>query len=297
MDNNIKLALLGGDNRQIYLARELAERGFETAVWGLNDDARVGDAVKCRDWKSAMAAASAVILPLPITLDGYTLNSENEEKLKLNSILDFADIPIFGGRLSESFLNAANVRKKRVIDYFETETLQIRNAVPTAEGAISIAMQHLDKTIMGCHAAVLGYGRIGQMLSGLLLRMGADVTVVARNRLQLAGARNFGAKTLLLDSSFELSGLMPLCKKGAFDVIFNTIPARIINDEVLSHMPRDILLIDLSSVPGGIDFGIAKEKGIKAIWALSLPGKYAPESAGSIICDTLIEHFEREGII
>jgi dipicolinate synthase subunit A len=62
-------------------------------------------------------------------------------------------------------------------------------------------------------------------------------------------------------------------------------------------MPPDILLIDLSSVPGGIDFAYAKDKGMRAIWALSLPGKYAPETAGSIICDTLMEYFEREGII
>ena len=93
-------------------------------------------------------SASAVILPLPVTFDGINLNSESEDKIKLNTILDFCDVPIFGGKIEESFLHIAESRKKRVIDYFESETLQIRNAVPTAEGAISIAMQHLDKTIM-----------------------------------------------------------------------------------------------------------------------------------------------------
>ncbi|MBR4033426.1 MAG: dipicolinate synthase subunit DpsA, partial [Clostridia bacterium] len=63
------------------------------------------------------------------------------------------------------------------------------------------------------------------------------------------------------------------------------------------EMPRSVVLIDLSSVPGGVDFGVAKEMGIKAIWALSLPGKYAPESAGRIIGDTLLEYFEGEGLI
>ncbi len=296
MNKNIKLAILGGDARQRYLARELAERGFETAVWGIGGEARIGGAVKCRDPKSALASASAVILPLPATLDGATLNSENEEKLKLNTILDYCDVPIFGGKFNESFLLAAEVRKRRVIDYFDSETLQIRNAVPTAEGAVFIAMQHLDKTVMGCRAAVIGYGRIGQMLAGLLLRMGANVTVAARNRLQLASAQNFGAKTVRIDSTLPSGGLSPLCKNGAFDVVFNTVPARLFDADVLSLMPPDILLIDLSSVPGGIDFGAAKERGIRAVWALSLPGKYAPESAGTIICDTLMEYFEREGI-
>ena len=297
MDKNIKLAILGGDARQRYLASELAERGYETAVWGLGSDAHIGRAVKCRDPRSAITSASAVILPLPITLDGVTLNAETEEKPKLNAILDYCEAPIFGGKMQENFIDAAEARKRRVIDYFESETMQIRNAVPTAEGAISIAMQHLDKTIMGARAAVVGYGRIGQMLAGLLLRMGADVTVAARNRLQLASARNFGARILHIDSELPHSGLLPLCVSGEFDVVFNTVPARLFDAELLSLMPRKMILIDLSSVPGGVDFGAAKELGIKAVWALSLPGKYAPETAGSIICDTLIELFEREGII
>ncbi len=297
MNKNIKLAILGGDARQRYLARDLAERGFEAAVWGLGGESKIGGAVKCRDPRSALMSASAVILPLPVTFDGINLNSESDDKIKLNTILDFCDVPIFGGKIEENFLHIAESRKKRVIDYFESETLQIRNAVPTAEGAISIAMQHLDKTIMNCRAAVVGYGRIGQMLTGLLLRMGADVTVVARNRLQLASAKNFGAKTLHLDALIPSGGLLPICEKDSFDVIFNTVPARLFNSQVLSLMPSDILLIDLSSVPGGIDFAYAKDKGIRAIWALSLPGKYAPETAGSIICDTLMEYFEREGII
>ena len=297
MEKNIKLAILGGDARQRYLAAFLAERGFETAVWGLGKDTPIGGAVKCRDPKSALCSAKAVILPLPVTLDGSTLNSENEENIKLNSLLDCCDVPIFGGKFPESFIDAAEIRKKRVIDYFESETMQIRNAVPTAEGAISIAMQHLDKTIMGSRAVVVGYGRIGQMLAGLLLRMGADVTVAARNRLQLASARNFGAKILRIDPLLPHSGLLPLCEEGEFDVVFNTVPARLFDQDLLSLMPRKILLIDLSSVPGGIDFGAAKDIGIKAVWALSLPGKYAPETAGSIICDTLMEYFEREGIL
>lgn len=297
MDKNIKLAILGGDARQRYLARELASRGYETAVWGLGGDADIGDAVNCRNPQSAIDSAKAVILPLPVSFDGVTLNTENDEKLKLNTILDYSAVPVFGGKPGESFLRAAEVRKRRVIDYFDSETMQIRNAVPTAEGAISIAMQYLSRTIMGCRAAVIGYGRIGQMLAGLLLRMGADVTVAARNRLQLASAENFGARTLRIDHQMKSHGLLPICERNAFDVIFNTAPARLFDAELLSFMPKNVLLIDLSSVPGGIDFNAAKECGIKAVWALSLPGKYAPESAGAIICDTLTECFEREGIV
>ena len=46
-------------------------------------------------------------------------------------------------------------------------------------------------------------------------------------------------------------------------------------------------MIDLASKPGGIDFDAARELGVNTIWALSLPGKVAPISAGQIICDTI----------
>lgn len=298
MDKNIKLALLGGDARQCYLARELAERGFETAVWGLDKALNVGDAVKCRDAQGAIASASAVILPLPASLDGISVNcgDADVDKLKLISLLDYCNVPIFGGRLGESFRLSASARKKRVVDYFESETLQIKNATPTAEGAIYLAMQNMKKTLFGSRAAVVGYGRIGRMLACLLEKMGASVTVAARNIRQLAEASSFGNDTVRISSSYALGGLGPLCDEGAFDVIFNTVPARLFDKEVIEMLQKDILLIDLASVPGGVDFAAAKEWGINAIWALSLPGKYAPESAGKIIADTLDELFESEGI-
>lgn len=299
MEKNIKLALLGGDARQGYLASFLAERGYETAVWGLGD-LDIGDAVRCRDIACAITDASAVILPLPASADGVHVNcpyGADEEKIKLSRLFDMTNSPIFGGKFEETFIKAARLKNRRIIDYFESESLQIRNASPTAEGAVSIAMQHLKKTIRGCRAAVVGYGRIGQMLAHLLEKMGASVTVAARNYRQLAQASSFGCDTVRLSSELELGGLAPICEKGRFDVIFNTVPARLFDSTILAQMPRSVILIDLSSVPGGVDFCAAKEMGIKAIWALSLPGKYAPESAGRIIGDTLLEYFEGEGLI
>ena len=291
MNKNIKLALLGGDARQGCLARFLADHGFETAAWGMSDSGCIGGAVRCRDPVSAMASAAAVILPLPATLDGVTLNSENEERIKLNKILEYADVPFFGGKLSESFRLAASARKRKVIDYFETESLQIKNALPTAEGAISIAMQNLKRTLVGARAAVIGYGRIGKTLADLLLRLGARVTVAARNEQQLAYAQIAGAKTVRIGSDSSSLKL-----PDEYDVIFNTVPAGLFDAAQIGKLPENTLLIDLASPPGGVDFAAAKEAGIRAIWALSLPGRYAPEDAGRIIGETLLELFEREGI-
>ncbi|MGM9936476.1 MAG: dipicolinate synthase subunit DpsA, partial [Candidatus Ornithomonoglobus sp.] len=68
---------------------------------------------------------------------------------------------------------------------------------------------------------------------------------------------------------------------------FNTVPALILTGEVLEKVRQDTLIIDLASKPGGIDFDAAAELGLRVIWALSLPGRVAPVTAGIIIKDTI----------
>ena len=80
-----------------------------------------------------------------------------------------------------------------------------------------------------------------------------------------------------------------------FDIIFNTIPSLILDDEILAKVKKDALIIDLASKPGGIDFDAAKSYGLKVIWALSLPGKIAPVSSGAIIKDTIMNIIKELG--
>ena len=47
------------------------------------------------------------------------------------------------------------------------------------------------------------------------------------------------------------------------------------------------MIIDLASNPGGVDNEAAKERGIKSIWALALPGKVSPSTTADIIKDTI----------
>lgn len=161
----------------------------------------------------------------------------------------------------------------------------IANAVPTAEGAIQIAMEELATTIFGLKVLVVGYGRISKVLSRLLRSMGARVTVSARKFSDLAWIEADGftpAHTNDLGEAMEGSQL-----------IINTVPAAVLNEELLTKVQKGCLLIDLASKPGGIDFSTASRLGLKAIWALSLPGKVAPITAGKIIFDTM-QNIERE---
>lgn len=299
MYENIKIGLLGGDLRQLALARRLSTIGFETAVWGLGVcTADIGSAVRCASWKDAIRGSTAAVLPLPASVDGVLLNCPlaPEAELRLTHIID--EVPdgalLLGGKFDSSIKQLAHKKHVPIIDYYECEELQIKNALPTAEGALAIAMNELPITIFGCKAAITGYGRIGKALAKVLCALGAKVTVIARNIEELAWAEINGCTPMRLETKNNLS---TLCNLERQDVIFNTVPYKIFDRSVLERLSKDVLIIDLATSPGGIDSIAAKELGHKVIWALSLPGKVAPFTAGNIIGDCIMEILAREGVI
>lgn len=164
----------------------------------------------------------------------------------------------------------------------------IHNAVPTAEGAIEIAITETPFTIHGSKSLVLGYGKIGKILSKDLYALGAQTYVEARKYADLAMIEGHGYEPLPLDNLKD--------HIHEFDIIFNTIPSLILDDEILTKVKKDALIIDLASKPGGIDFDAAKAYGLKVIWALSLPGKIAPVSSGAIIKDTIMNIIKELGV-
>jgi len=80
------------------------------------------------------------------------------------------------------------------------------------------------------------------------------------------------------------------------DIVFNTVPAMVLDRDLLFKLNKEALIIDLASKPGGVDFLAAEELGIKTIHALGLPGKTAPVSAARIIKDTIYNILEERGI-
>ena len=69
----------------------------------------------------------------------------------------------------------------------------------------------------------------------------------------------------------------------------------IFDKDMLGRFNSKTLFIDLASKPGGIDFDAALEHGIKAIWALGLPGKTAPVTSGEIIAETVRSALSERG--
>ena len=144
-----------------------------------------------------------------------------------------------------------------------------------------IAMENTERTLYGSRCLVLGYGRIGKVLSERLADMGAEVTVCTRNEKDVALAAVMGHKAVKLD---YISG----CLQGS-EIIFNTIPKKVVTGDMLGEISKSALIIDLASKPYGIDMTAAEVLGRKVIVASGLPGKFTPESSGAILKDVIMK--------
>ena len=294
-----KLALLGGDLRQYTAAVILSRGAWDSYMWGLDKSGRGEDGVHfCQRWEEAVEGAFGVVLPLPVSTDGVLLNcpfDSSATHLRLSELLGKIEsgCVIVGGKIPTAFAANAEGQGIRVYDYFESEEFQIHNAYTTAEAAISIAMNRLDKNLKGAKVAITGYGRIAKHLVRLLLGLGAEVTVAARKESDLAWAYSSGCSVLRIGSGAKSHGLSTLCQ--GYDVIYNTVPHWLFDRDFLSKMSPSTFLIDLASVPGGVDVCAAKELCSNVLWATSLPGKYAPHSAGELIA-SCVERILREEV-
>lgn len=278
--------VVGGDLRQAALARLLREDGHGVHAYALER----AEGVTCEATLAETRRADCVILPLPAAGEGGNLNAPLSDWVSpLSEILDALrpGCLVCAGMVRPELRELAAERNLALADYFAREELAVLNAVPTAEGAIQIALKELPITLHSARALILGFGRVGQALAPRLQSLGSRVTVAARRYEQRALAQSMGLYTE------RVTGLAPwLC---AYDLVINTIPAPVLGVEELSALKEGVLVIDLASRPGGVDHRSAEALGVKVIWALSLPGKVAPVTAGGYIRDAVYHIMEEQG--
>ena len=282
-------AVVGGDLRSVYLAGALAAEGWRVITAGFDSAELPACVTACTNPSQAIALADCVILPLPVSTDGVHVNAPfSRVPILLGSVVQAVSEQqcLLGGQIGEGLRRDLSLRGLAAADYFEREELAVLNAVPTAEGAVQLAMEELPITLSGARCLITGYGRIGRVLARLLRGFDAEVTVAARRCSDRAWAQAQGC------AAVDMTALV----KKRYDVIFNTVPYKLFTREVLETLDKSTLLIDLASRPGGVDFTAAAELRIKTVWALSLPGRVAPKSAGEIIKQTVMNMLEEGSV-
>ena len=279
--------VVGGDPRQAALARLLEEDGHTVHTYAMER----GEGVRCERSLRGLERADCLILPLPAAGEGGTLNAPLSDAVHtLEDILLCLEpgTLVCAGMADERLRELVRLRGAVLRDYFAREELAVLNAIPTAEGAIQIALEQLPVTLHDSRALIVGFGRIGRVLASRLLGLGAAVTVAARRYEQRALAQTMGCAVEGLDGLKEW-----LC---SYDLVVNTAPGPVLGVEELAALKEGALVIDLASRPGGVDFASAAALGVRTVWALSLPGKVAPITAGRYIKDTVYHIMEELGV-
>ena len=280
----MKFAIIGGDLRIVKLAEMLAKDENQIYVYGLEkaeDLKNKPNIIQCDTIKKAIQDVEIVIGPIPFSSDGNTINSPFcDKEITIREMMHVinAKVLIAGGTTPEVY-NMANDEYIEIIDIMKREELAVLNTIATAEGTIQIAIENTNKILHGSEVLILGFGRIGKVLARKLAGLSAKVTCAARKDEDLAWIQAYGHKATNINSIGQ--------NLSEFDVIINTVPHMILTEERLANVKPECLLIDLASNPGGIDKKAVKDRNLKFVWALSLPGKVAPTTSAEFIKETI----------
>lgn len=280
----MKFAIIGGDLRTVKLAEMLARDENKIYVYGLEnaeDLKNKSNIIQCDSIKKAIQDVEIVIGPIPFSSNGNTVNAPFcDKEITIREMMHVINAKVLiAGGISPEVYDMANDEYIEIIDIMKREELAVLNTIATAEGTIQIAIENTNKILHGSEVLILGFGRIGKVLARKLAGLAAKVTCAARKDEDLAWIQAYGHKATNINSIGE--------NLKNFDLIINTVPHMILTEERLGNVKQDCLLIDLASNPGGIDKKTAKNKNLKFIWALSLPGKVAPTTSAEFIKDTI----------
>ncbi len=279
------ISVIGGDQRIVSLVKLLAADDYMVFTYGLekSDIKENEKIVKCKTLKETLEKSDKVIGPIPISIEKDIIKMPFcEEKITIEDLVNNLDNHTFiVGNVNESTRNVLTRKNADIIDILDIEKFTVLNIIPTVEGAIQVAMQETKRTLHGSNVLILGFGRIGKLLSKSLVGLGVNVSCEARKDTDLAWIEAYGYNPI------NLKELKP--KIGKFDIIFNTIPTEILGKDLLSEVKEDAVIIELASKPGGINRKVAEKLKINVVEALALPGKVAPLTVAEYIRNTIYE--------
>lgn len=279
---SLKFGIIGGDARQLYIADALKTDGHTVYISQL-ENAKNADKFEQVSPSELGILCDIIIFPLPVTKDGVLLNaplSSNITKIDADFPKAFLGCKVFGG-MTAKLPKTAAWNAVAPIDYYSREELVAGNAMLTAEAALMLALQESPASINTSKCLVTGFGRIGKSLCNMLKSLNANVDCAARKKLDFMMIENIGCTPLNYSDINK-----------PYDLIFNTVPTTVLTEKQLNSQTENTIIIELASMPGGVDLDAAKKQNIRVVDGQSLPGKVSPKTAGEYIKQTIYNILE-----
>lgn len=262
-----KLAVVGGDLRMVKLTEMLAKEQRKVYTYSLENAEVLKQKENIQILKNIeeLKEFEIILGGVPFSSNGLQINNPfSNDTIEIKTLFEnIKGKTLIAGNIQSNVEELAKQFSIKIIDLLKREELAVLNTVSTAEGAIQIAMSETSKTIHGSNVLVMGFGRIGKILAKMLAGIGAHVYCEARKNEDLAWIKAYGYIPIKLENLEQ--------NLSQFDIIINTIPAILLKEKQIQQLNRECLIVDIASLPGGVDKQAAKDYGIRYIFASSLP--------------------------
>ena len=258
----------------------------EIAVLGRDERTRAAWAwLAAQGWPVAgpegAGRAPALLLPMPL--------AGREEELA--GMLEGArpGALALGGRVSGKAAELAAAKGVELVDYYDREELALLNSALTAEGCIWLLLDRRQKAILGSRVLVTGCGRVGLALLARLRALGAQVLGADRSPARRASALALGCEACSLEEA-------PKAAAG-FEVVVNTIPARVLGRQLWQALAPGSLAVELAGEPGGMEEAQVLAAGHTLVRGPALPARVCPVSAGQAVGRATAQILRERGIL
>lgn len=284
---NYDFAIIGGDMRQIYMANDLLIRNFTVIVYGLNDSLLNSNCSHATNLVEAINSSHIIITPIPLSKNGTDIISQQPHTdLTIKQLGDSLtpSHKLYGGCLTMELKNYCETHSISYYDFMDMEEIVLYNTIATAEGTIAEAISSSTTNLHGSSCLIIGFGRCARTLAEKLKCLCGHIDITARSAAALAAA---------YAASYGTTNFSELEDEiHQYDYIFNTVPALILTKELLTKTNPNVVIIDIATAPGGVDYTFAKELNRNAKLCLGLPGKFAPKSSAIFLIDCILSNIE-----
>ena len=267
------------DNRFKYLSEQLIGDGKKVFIFNKNSPDILGEAITRKNIAEITKNSFAVILSFFLTPD---------EKVEILSALPDKS-SVFGGTISDEE-TALCAKKSHVYkDLLNDELFCRENAIPTAEAALSTAINETPFTLRGKNALIIGYGRVAKETAFVFRAIGMNTVCAVRRKELFNEIKEKGHGSLLIDNGniFDVTGKYSL---KDFHIAINTVPPPgIITKKHAADFCPDVLFIDLAPCE---TVNMLTSLGLKAVNAPSLPGRISPQSGAEYIYNAVESHYK-----
>jgi len=270
------ILIFGGDLRNLHLYNKCVLNQKHVALAGFD---RIDQKYVIE--QSLIKKCDLLIGPIPLTTDGKTLYLPySSSSMMIDAMINklSTNTRVVAG------LGSIQIQNEHLIDITKNEEFYLKNIIPTVEGIIEIMIGKSDRTLHGSKTLILGFGRIGTKLSATLKALGTNITLSTNSLEDEKRSYNLGYNHIQLN---KLSTSML-----EYDFIINTIPSIYVNEKVIDQIPLSSILIDVASVPGGVDKEYADKTNHQLIVARGIPGKSSPRSVAEYMYEYLSQEIK-----